>query len=278
VTHPILARLRDRDPAVRRDACADAARDPAAVLLAPGLAGALGDPVRAVWRAAAEALVAVAAQDSAAVLAALREVLHGGNGRARQVAALTGARIAPRELRWLPPLAQALASDDATLRWGAARQLVELGRTDGSVLALALETVGGAASPVARRMAAFCVRELGADDPRSAAALVRASRDADVALRRAALSCLAALLDPPHGVEERLGEALAEEPDGACRRIAAAVLGSLAGGDPRFLSEPTRALLARARETDPDPDLRRAAARALEAAAAAPETGPSRSA
>src|SRR5258705_289173 len=81
LTHPILARLRDRDPAERRDACLAAALDPAAVLLAPGLAQALGDPVRAVWRAASEALVAVAARDGAGVLAALRAALHGGDPR-----------------------------------------------------------------------------------------------------------------------------------------------------------------------------------------------------
>jgi len=275
VTHPVLARLRDRDPAVRRDACALAAQDPAAVLLAPGLAAALGDPVRAVWRAASEALLSIAAQDAAAALAALREALHGGDERTREVAALTGARLAPRELRWLPSLAQALGSDDGYLRWGAARQLVEMGRTDASVLAIALEIVRGGKSPVARRMAAFCVRDLGPDDPRAAAALVEASRDEVPALRRAALSCLAALLEPPRGVEERLREALERDADGACRRIAAAVLGRLAVEHPGFLSEPTRALLARARDADPDPDLRRAAARALAPGGASPETRPS---
>lgn len=267
MTHPILARLRDRDPAERRDACLAAADDPAAVLLAPGLVQALGDPVRAVWRAASEALVAVAARDGAGVLGAVRTALHGGEPRTRQVAALTGARLAPRELRWLPPLAEALGSDDGHLRWGAARLLVEMGRTDGSVLALALEIVRGGPSPVARRMACFCVRDLGPDDPRAAEALLLASRDEVPALRRAALSCLAALLDPPREVEERLREALANEPDGASRRIAAAVLGGLAADHPRFLSEPTRALLLRARDADPDPDLRRAAARALGPAA-----------
>ena len=266
MTHPILARLRDRDPAERRDACVAAALDPAAVLLAPGLAQALGDPVRAVWRAASEALVAVAARDGAGVLGALRAALHAGDPRSRQVAALTGARLAPRELRWLPPLAEALGSDDGYLRWGAARLLVEMGRTDGSVLALALEILRGGPSPVARRMASFCVRDLGSDDPRAAEALLVASRDEVPALRRAALSCLAALLDPPPGVEERLREALSDA-DAQSRRIAAAVLGGLAAGHPRFLSEPTRALLVCARDADPDPDLRRAAARALAAAA-----------
>ncbi len=260
--HPILARLRSPDPAVRRDACLAAAEDPSAVLLVGALVPALGDPIRAVWRAASDALAAIGQRDPG-VWAALREALASDEPRTRRVAALTGARVAPRELRLLPPLIEALASEDGYLRWGAARALVELGRTQGEVHPLLLHLAQADPNAVARRMAAFCLRDLGPDDPRTAAALVAASRDAEIRVRRAALSALGALLDPPREVEERLREALTLDPDGASRRIAAAVLGTLGAGDPRFLGPATREALARARDGSPDPDLRRAAQRAL---------------
>jgi HEAT repeat protein len=262
VSHPILARLQSADPAERRDACLAAAQDPSAVLLVGALVPALGDPVRAVWRAASDALAAIGQRDPG-VWAALREALSSAQPQTRRVAALVGARLAPRELRLLPPLVEALGSQDGYLRWGAARALVELGRTQGEVHPLLLHLAQADPNAVARRMAAFCLRDLGPDDPRTAAALLAASRDPELRVRRAALSALGALLDPPREVEERLREALLEDPDGASRRIAAAVLGGLGARDPGFLGPATRAALARARDGSPDPDLRRAAQRAL---------------
>src|SRR5262245_29090674 len=135
--HPILARLESSDPAERRDACFAAAADPSAVLLVGALVAALGDPIRAVWRAASDALAAIGARDPG-VWAALREAIASGAPRGRRVAALTGARVAPRELRLLPPLVEALGEEDGYLRWGAARALVELGRIQGEVHPLLL--------------------------------------------------------------------------------------------------------------------------------------------
>ncbi len=263
MSHPLLARLRSRDPAERRDACLAAPDDPAAVLLVDALVPLLGDPVRAVWRAASDALVAIGARD-AGVWRALRATLVHPDPRTRRVAALTGARLAPRELRLLPPLVEALGSDDGYLRWGSARALALLGRTQGEVHPLLLHIAQADPNPVARRMAAFCLRDLAPDDPRTATALVAASRDAELRVRRAALSALASLLDPPRAVEERLREALEGDADGASRRIAAAVLRSLGASEPDFVGDRTRAALERARDESPDPDLRRAATRALD--------------
>jgi HEAT repeat protein len=193
----------------------------------------------------------------------LRTALASADPCARRTIALTGARLAPRELRLLPPLVEALGADDGTLRWGAARALVELGRTQGEVHPLLLHVARCDPSPLARRMAAFCLRDIGPDDPRTAAALLAASRDPELRVRRAALSALGSLLGPAREVEDRLREALAGEPDAASRRIAAAVLGTLGAADPAFVGAETRAALARARDGSPDPDLRRAAQRSL---------------
>jgi HEAT repeat protein len=262
VSHPLVAQLRSPDPALRRDACLAAAADPAAVLLVDALVPALGDPVRAVWRAASDALVAIARRDPG-VWPALRGALSSPDARTRQIAALVGARIAPRELRLLPPLVEALGSDDGYTRWGAARALVELGQTQGEVHPLVLHLAQTDPNPVARRMAAFCLRDLAPDDPRTASALLAASRDRDLRVHRAAISALAALVAPPREVEERLREALEQDPDAASRRIAAAVLRTLGSTHPGFVGERSCAALERARDGSADPDLRRAAKRAL---------------
>jgi HEAT repeat protein len=222
----------------------------------------LGDPVRAVWRAASDALVAIARRDPG-VWPALRGALASPDARTRRVAALAGARIAPRELRLLPPLVEALGSDDGTLRWGAARALVELGQTQSEVHPLMLHLAQADPNPIARRMAAFCLRDLAPDDPRTSSALLAASRDGDLQVQRAALSALASLLAPTHAVEERLREALEQGLDAPSRRIAAAVLRTLGSSDPGFVGERTRHALERAVDGSADPDLRRAAKRAL---------------
>jgi HEAT repeat protein len=263
VSHPLLAQLKSPDPSLRRDACLAAAADPAAVLLVDALVPALGDPVRAVWRAASDALVAIARRDPG-VWPALRGALSSPDAPTRRAAALAGARIAPRELRLLPPLVDALGSDDRYVRWGAARALVELGQTQGEVHPLVLHLAQTDPNPVARRMAAFCLRDLAPDDPRTAAALLDASRDSDLRVHRAALSALASLLAPPREVEERLRDALESDPDAASRRIATAVLRTLGTSHTDFVGERTRAALASARDSSPDPDLRRAAERTLE--------------
>jgi len=121
----------------------------------------------------------------------------------------------------------------------------------------------GGEDPVVRRMAAFCLRELAPDRPESASVLVAATHDPDLHVRRAALSALAGLLDPPPEVCERLLEALMKDEDPAAKRIAAVALGELGAGSPTCLpagaSDRLRALAAEA----PEPDLRRAAERAL---------------
>src|SRR5262245_4963500 len=99
--HPLLERLASADPGERRAACLAAADDPSGVLLADGLAGMLGDPVKAVVRAASDALVAIARR-AGGVDEALRRALHGDEPLLRWGAALTTARLEPPGPRLLP--------------------------------------------------------------------------------------------------------------------------------------------------------------------------------
>ena len=264
MTHPVAQGLASADPAARRAACAAAAEDPAGVLLAGALGAALGDPDKAVARAASDALVAIARR-SGGVEDALRDALHGSSPGARWGAAYTLARLEPPAPKLLPALVEALASGDGDVRWAASRILVDLGRLHGEVLPLLVGLVRSGDPPVVRRMAAYALRALAPDRPEAARVLVDATHDPDVAVRRAAFTALAALEAPPETVARRLLEALAGEPDAGSRRLAALALGELGAADPASLPEGAADALRTAYAgASGDVDLRRALERSLQ--------------
>jgi hypothetical protein len=226
VTHPLVARLRDPEPAARRAACAEAARDPSAVVLVGALCEALGDAEREVARAAADALAAIAASDPG-VTPRLRAVLRGDHPDARCRAALALARLEPPKLELMPALIDGLAHADRELRWSSARLLVELGRLSHEVLPVLVCIAEGLERPQARRMAVVAVRELAPDRPETARALLSASRCSDPLVRRTALPALAAVLAQTADAAARLRDAAASDPDPVCRRLAAAAIGAL---------------------------------------------------
>ena len=263
MTHPVLARLASDDPEERRAACRDAAEDPAGVLFAEALAEALGDPSKPVARAASHALVAVARRAGGGVEEAVRGALHGRCPERRWGAALTLARLEPPSPRLLPPLVEALGAADGDVRWAAARVVVDVGRLHGEVLPLLVGLVREAEPPVVRRMAAYALRELAPDRPEAADALVDAARDADLHVRRAALTAMASLLAPPPHVGRCLLETLRADADAAARRLAALALGEIGAADPEAVPPETARQLHEVQAADGDPDLQRAAGRAL---------------
>ncbi len=262
MSHPITARLASPDPGERRAACAAAVDDPSAVLLADALAAALGDPVKAVARAASDALVAIGRRDGG-VEEALRHALRSAEPSQRFGAAFTAARLDPPGPRLLPALVEALASPDGDVRWSAARLLVEAGRVHGEVLPLLVGLARVGESPVVRRMATFALRELAPDRPEAAAVLLEAVRDVDLHVRRAATTAMASLQGPPRAVGRHLLTALRSDPDAATQRLAALALGELGASAPDALPSEATALLESAAASGEDADLRRAAERAL---------------
>lgn len=262
MTHPIAAALASADPNERRAACAAAPDDPSAVLLVDALAERLGDPAKAVVRAASDALVAIGRR-SGGVHDALRRALASGDPARRFGAAFTAARLDPPTPRLLPPLVEALASADGDVRWSAARLLVEAGRVHGEVLPLLIGLARASENPVVRRMATFALRELAPDRPEAADALVAAASDSDLHVRRAATTAMAALRAPPPRVAEHLLSALRNDPDAATRRLAALALGEIGAHAPGSVPPEAEAQLESAARRDEDADLRRAVERAL---------------
>jgi HEAT repeat protein len=262
VSHPLLARFASADPDERRAACTAAATDPSAVLLSEGLAELLGDPVKAVVRAASDALVAIARQ-SGGVDEAIRNALHSDEPPRRWGAAFTAARLDPPGPRLLPALVEALSSPDGDVRWTAARLLVEAGRVHGEVLPLLIGLGRRGENPVVRRMATYALRELAPDRPEAAAVLLEGASDQDLHVRRAATTAMASLIEPPGTIGTHLLTALREDPDAATRRLAALALGEIGSGHPQCVPPDTRGQLEAAASRAEDPDLKRAIERAL---------------
>ncbi len=262
MTHPILARLKSRDPEERRAACRAAVDDPSALFLLESLCEALGDPAKAVARAASDALVALASQTQE-VRELLRRALHGNDARQRFGAAYTTARLTPPTPALLPAVVEAMGSPDGDIRWTAAKLMVDLGRIHPEVVGVNLRLVGSAQDPVVRRMATFSLQQLSPDHPTAGSVLLEAAGDEDLHVRRAALTAMASLVDPPERVLVRLVSALTADPDSASRRIAALALGEIGAAHPGSLRESALRELRAAGDHATDSDLQRATERAL---------------
>lgn len=224
MTHPLVAQLGDPEPAARAGACRAIAADPAGALLVEPLASALGDPERAVAKAAADALVILARSSRAR----LRERGAGAPARARVHAALALARLEPAEPGLLPALVEGLGARDGDVRWSSARVLVDMGRLHPQIVGVLVGLVRGADHAAARRMATFALRELAPDHPETVGALLAATGDADLHVRRASVTALAGLLDPPPAVATRLA-ALRADPDPTLAQLATLALERMAG-------------------------------------------------
>ena len=265
MSHPIVERLRSPDPEVRRAACREAIRDPAATLLVDALGETLGDPVKAVARAASEALARLAREVNG-VEEIVHRALRSDEASRRWHAVLVSSRIEPSSPRLLPATIEAMASEESDVRWTAARLLVEAGRVNPEVLPLVIGLVRSGDSARIRRMAAYCLRELAPEDPESARALLDATRDSEIQVRRAALTALAGLTDPSQEVFDRLSEVVDEPSDPGNQRIAAHALGTLGSVDGARMSEAALRALRRIAETESNRPLQAAARRALDRA------------
>jgi HEAT repeat protein len=265
VTQPIpalLERIASTDPDERRRACLAAVENPSATFLVDALGEALGDPEKAVARAASDALVEIAAR-MGGVEKAIRSALRSELPRRRWGAAFTAARIEPPGPRLLPPVVEALSSADGDVRWAAARVVVEIGRSHGEVLPLLLAMVRSGERAIQRRMATFALRELAPDSVEAAEVLLGATRDIDLQVRRAAFTATASLTTPPPGLARRLLEAVHEDDDAASRRLAALSLGEISRANPQAISPEAIRQLRDEEQRCQDPDLRRAIQRAL---------------
>ncbi len=204
------------------------------------------------WQRRAAGVVVVLARVSPALESRLTAALRSDDGRLRWGAAWTlGQLDEPPALLWLA-VREAMSLPDGDQRWAAARLACALAGHHPEIAA-ALGEAASTGTPVLKRMALYCVRDLDAAQARP---LARAAiADSDAGVRLAALAVLGRAADPSDA--RSLLPLLDNDPDEGVRRAAAATLGRL--GPP---SEETRTSLLRAMNAT-DPSLRRAARAAL---------------
>jgi HEAT repeat protein len=197
-----------------------------------------------------------AARPGVAVDPLLVRALGDEAPRRRWGAVYAWSRLGPVPPGCVPVLLEALGAADGDLRWAAATIIRALG--DRSEVHTALHELLHSANGFQRKMALYCLRDLGRPGPTLELEMLAALDDPDPAVRLAAMSALVQLAgDRPaaaRAVALRLDDA-----DAGVSRAAAAALGRLGARDPRVVDA-----LRRARDAG-DPALARAATRALAA-------------
>ena len=217
------------------------------------LLDALGAPTKAEQRRAAEVLAAVAraGQDVGPLL---EQGLADGSARRRWGAAYACSVMGATSPACLPILLEALGSDDGDVRWAAATIIRSLpGYQD---VVPELRALVHALSPLQRKMALYCLRDLSAQASGLDDELLAALRDDEPAVRLAALSTVTVLAQDRRAAARAVMGRL-DDADAGVRRAAAAALGRLGPAEPAIIEA-----LQRARD-GADPALTRAAARAL---------------
>lgn len=247
--------LRSADVAVRLgavEALAHGRGDDAAV---DALARCLADASKAVRRRAADALAALATRD-AGVRRKLVPLLASPDADTSWGAAFALGRLGTPPADVLPVLLESLGRDDGDVRWAAAEMVLRL--EDAAAACRAIEALATGGSAAQRKMALYCLRDLGAWSPARDGVVSAALADADPGVRLAGMS-LAARSAPERAATAARVVALLDDPDPGVRRAAAATLGTIGVASVGVLAG------LQAAAAGSDPAMRRAADRALRA-------------
>jgi HEAT repeat protein len=256
--------LRDGDPGRRLraiDLVLSAPAQPLSDDVLDALVRCVGAAQKTVQRRAIDALAAVAESGDARVVARLRESLRGDDRRMRWGSAYALAQIGASAfaMHVADALCEALSDDDGDIRWAASNLVVRLGRQYPAEIRERLIALGGDSDRNARKMALYCIRDLGIGGAALLAVLDRAVRDSDVHVRLAALAVLTGLDDASGAAASLALRCLESDTDPGVRRAAAVALGNLPNNSPQ-----ASAALRAAAGDESDQSLARAARGALE--------------
>ena len=225
------------------------------VLLVP-LLDCLRHRRKAIQRMAAEVL-ALWSRVTPEVRTLLLRLLGDADLRVRWSAAFTLAKIGP-EPAALGVLLDTLGEADGDMRWAAQSIVVGLARRDPNVVAR-LADLAATGSASQRKMAAYCLRDVGSTIPGMRETLTDALGHEDAEVRLAVLAALAGLYSSDDAVVEPLVRFFRSDPAPGVRRAAASALGKLSNVPH---GSEIRAVLEEAAASD-DEGLRRAAVGAL---------------
>jgi HEAT repeat protein len=133
-----------------------------------------------------------------------------------------------------------LGHEESDLRWAAATAVLRLAKQHPHIIAevLRLATSGNA---VQRRMALYCLRDLGQNDPATQTVYLASLNDADPMVRLSGLSCLGKLRLASAEARTSVLRLLETDPDLGVRRATAATLGQLGDAAPAVIATLTKA-------------------------------------
>ncbi len=260
----VASDLNDIDPGRRLGAIELILSAPASLLsdeVLDALVGCVGAAQKAIQRRAIDALAMVAGSGDARIVERLRRALSSDDRRLRWGAAYALAQIGSGAFAMdvADALSEALSDDDGDIRWAAANLLVRLGREYPDEIRERLIVLGADNDHNARKMALYCIRDLGFGGADLLAVLERAVHDSDVHVRLAALAVLTRLTDASDAAAKLALSCLETDSDPGVRRAAAVALGNLHITSPR-----AAAALRTAAADNADASLARAARGALE--------------
>src|SRR5262249_42456660 len=195
-----------------------------------GLLQCLGHERKAVQRGAAGQLVRFA-RTQPEIVPALLGKLDDPDPRVRWTAAFTLAQLDLPAPTPLPVLVENLGHEESDLRWAAATAVLRLAGRHPRVIAEML-CLAGCGNPVQRRMALYCLRDLGRADPAAQAVYLAGLADPDPMVRLSGLSCLGKLRLVSAPARTALLRLLEADPDLGVRRATAVALGQLGDSTP----------------------------------------------
>jgi len=235
-----------------------AARGDGAIPELPSLVDLLGDPDRRVQRRVGEVLASAVGCDDA-VASMVDGLLASDRAAVRWGAAFCQARAGRASPEACAVWIDHLASADRDLRWAAHQLLVEYAPRVGESAIAAVCRAASDGDAERRKMALYCLRDLGLASDSNASLAVAALAADDIGVRLAALAALPVLAVDPEDAARVLCPYL-DDADPRMRRATAAALGRL----PRLGATASEALQLAAQS--PDAALSRAARAALAAA------------
>jgi len=185
-------------------------------------------------RAAVDRLI-ILASDSADLRKTLAEQLDNHARKNRWPVAYVLAGIGELSPRILEVLIDTLGDRDPDIRWAVLLLLVRVGKRDERIAA-ALAQIVENGDPTQRRMAQYCIRDLGLRGDSAIAASLKGLDDPEALVRVAAIIALKRRTQIPDIVTQRIVDLFLKDPDPRVRSTAVVILAEIKTISQEFLA------------------------------------------
>ena len=194
----------------------------------------LHHPDKKAAREAVEALISLA-NTAPEIAVELRSALDRAPAEQRWPIAYVLAQISPLSAPCLEALKAALDISDSDIRWAVALLLVRVAKKSDPGIVAHLVDLLKSGRPTQRRMAVYCLRDIGAQDPLSRRGLLDALCDPDPLVRVAVVTSLKARPEIGREALDHLLRLFAVDPDSRVRASVAFALAYLGGATDKIL-------------------------------------------